>query len=302
MEKTHQEARRKRVNRLKRIIVFALFAAIMIPSVLCIILAIRVHGLEKQLEAVSNAYENLSAQEVGAVQIEQKEQNTPKTTASGQAEVKTEDSQAGRRVYLTFDDGPSGETEEILRILDEYQVKATFFVTGEEAQSHPERYQEIVDAGHTLGMHSYSHKYSEIYESEENFALDLKTLYNFLYDTTGVIPQYYRFPGGSSNTVSGMSMSVFTDYLARENIIYYDWNISSKDASNPSLSADEIFHNCIDDLERYQDAVILMHDSPKKASTVEALPRIITYIQQMDDTSILPITEDTTIVQHKSSK
>ena len=300
MEKSHQEVRRKRVKRLKKIIVCTILSAIMIPTILCIVLGVRVYGLEKQLEAVSDAYENLSAQEVGAVQLSQEPADT-KSVEELPREEAASDGEVSRKVYLTFDDGPSTETEEILKILDQYQVKATFFVTGEEAQSHPERYREIEEAGHTLGMHSYSHKYSEIYNSEENFALDLKTLCDFLYDTTGVMPQYYRFPGGSSNTVSGVDMSVFTGYLKEENIIYYDWNISSKDASNPALSAEEIFHNCTDDLEKYRNAVILMHDSPRKASTVEALPQIITYIQNMDDTSILPITEDTIIVQHKSN-
>ncbi|MDE6608589.1 MAG: polysaccharide deacetylase family protein [Lachnospiraceae bacterium] len=73
-----------------------------------------------------------------------------------------------RKVYLTFDDGPSVYTGEILDILKEYDVKATFFVVGKEGEKYEELYKRIVEEGHTLGMHSYSHKYSEIYETEQN--------------------------------------------------------------------------------------------------------------------------------------
>ncbi len=298
-EKTDNLRRRKRVRRLKRMIVTGLILAIMFPIIFCFILLGRVHSLEHQLEQISILYENQSiSPENGEQETVSQKESLEETAGITEKEPVVV---YKRNVYLTFDDGPSANTEQILDILDQYNVKATFFVTGEEAQSHPERYKEIVDRGHTIGMHSYSHKYSEIYESEESFLKDLKKLQDFLYDTTGIKSELYRFPGGSSNTVSAIPMKNFCESLKKENIVYFDWNISSMDASNPMLSKEEIISNCVDDLEGYENAVILLHDSVKKSSTVEALPGIIQQIQAMKDTQILPITDDTVIVQHKNT-
>ena len=203
-----------------------------------------------------------------------------------------------KKVYLTFDDGPSDNTLRILEILDQYGVKATFFVTGEEADSHPELYQAIVDGGHTLGMHSFSHRYNEIYASLDDFGSDLLKLQEYLEETTQVTPQFYRFPGGSSNTVSAEPMSVFCDYLTDNGITYFDWNVSSKDATNPMRSVDEIVWNCTVNLEHFDNAVILLHDAANKSSTVEALPEVIEKIQAMENTEILPITEETVVIHH----
>jgi peptidoglycan/xylan/chitin deacetylase (PgdA/CDA1 family) len=201
-------------------------------------------------------------------------------------------------VYLTFDDGPSENTRAILDVLKEYDVKATFFVTGQQALSHPERYREIAAEGHTLGMHSYSHKYSEIYETVDSFGEDLLMLQSFLEDTTGITPIFYRFPGGSSNTVSEMPMSQLCDYLTDNGITYFDWNVSSKDAVSPMRPAQEIVKNCTQNLENFDNAVILLHDAANKTSTVDALPEIIEYITAMENTEILPITEETVAIHH----
>ena len=94
-------------------------------------------------------------------------------------------------------------------------------------------------------------------------------------------------------------MSTFCDYLADNEINYYDWNVSSKDASNPMRSKDEIVRNCTKDLESFKNAMILMHDSNSKTSTVEALPEIIEAIQKMENTVLLPITDDAVVIHHK---
>ena len=203
-----------------------------------------------------------------------------------------------RKVYLTFDDGPSENTRAILDVLKEYDVKATFFVTGQQALSHPERYREIAQEGHTIGMHSYSHVYSEIYESVDSFGEDLLFLQTVLEDTTGVSPLFYRFPGGSSNTVSKMPMSELCDYLTDNGITYFDWNVSSKDAVSPMRPAQEIVKNCTQNLENFDNSVILLHDAVGKTSTVDALPEIIEYITAMENTEILPITEETVAIHH----
>ncbi len=205
---------------------------------------------------------------------------------------------AAHKVYLTFDDGPSKYTDDILDILDRYGVKATFFVVGKETDSAKEAMQEIVDRGHTLGMHSYSHKYSEIYGSVEDFAEDYAKIRDYLYEVTGVESTVYRFPGGSSNTVSDIDMREFADYLDSQGVRFFDWNISSGDGGKKLLSVETLVENSTGDIERFETSVILMHDAASKPTTVEALPIIIENILALEDTVILPITDDTEPVQH----
>lgn len=201
-----------------------------------------------------------------------------------------------RRVYLTFDDGPSINTDRILDILAQYGVKATFFVVGK--NGYTEQYQRIVEEGHTLGMHSYSHRYSEIYASLDAYKEDLTKLHDFLYELTGEDCNIVRFPGGSSNTISKVDMQELIHYLNQENMVYFDWNVSSGDASGESKNADQIVNNVLNQIDKYNNVVILFHDAAGKGTTVDALSEIIEKILESDNTVILPISEDTIKVQH----
>lgn len=202
-----------------------------------------------------------------------------------------------RKVYLTFDDGPSPNTDKILDILKKYDVKATFFVVGKGDKYIP-MYQRIADEGHTIGMHSYSHKYSDIYVSIEAFSEDLSKLQEFIYENTGVWSRIYRFPGGSSNAVSSIPITEIIEYLNDQGIVYYDWNIASGDAVEGGVTKETIINNCMSSIEKYDECVILLHDLPEKITTVEALEELIQKIQALDNTVLLPITEDTVPVQH----
>ena len=208
------------------------------------------------------------------------------------------DTAAKHKVYLTFDDGPSKYTEDILNILDRYDVKATFFVVGKEDERSREALSMIVDGGHTLGMHSYSHKYTEIYDSEENFAEDFVKIQSLIYETTGIKSSIYRFPGGSSNTISEIPMQEFAEYLDSQQVRFFDWNVSSGDGGSKLLSVDTLVDNCLEGITQRETSIILLHDSAEKRTTVEALPMIIENILALEDTVILPITEDTEPVQH----
>jgi peptidoglycan/xylan/chitin deacetylase (PgdA/CDA1 family) len=201
-----------------------------------------------------------------------------------------------KRVYLTFDDGPSSNTDKILDILESYGIKATFFVVGK--SGFDDQYKRIVDDGHTLAMHSYSHKYSEIYASLDAYKADLLKLHDFLYELTGVDCKIVRFPGGSSNTISKVDMRELIDYLDDEGMVYFDWNISSQDASGVKKSAQVIANNVLSSLNVYNNSVVLFHDASNKDSTVEALPIIIDKILESEDSVFLPISEDTVLVQH----
>jgi peptidoglycan/xylan/chitin deacetylase (PgdA/CDA1 family) len=208
-----------------------------------------------------------------------------------------EDIEGTRYVYLTFDDGPSTYTDEILDILEQYDVKATFFVNGKPNAKYTDLYKRIVNDGHTLGMHSYSHKYSELYADMDSFKADTDKLRIFLYETTGVWAKYYRFPGGSSNTVSKVDIHELIEYLNGAEITFFDWNVSAGD-DRSGANKDTIYANIVNNVPRFKHCVVLMHDAADKKATVDALPKIIEAIQAMDDTVIVPITDDTLPVQH----
>jgi peptidoglycan/xylan/chitin deacetylase (PgdA/CDA1 family) len=316
--------RRRRVKRLKRMILFTLAAILLVPYVLCVVLFHKIDSMETDLrrsatqisELAGLLNERLGYGSMVTAQSVNPNGMNPVTinddTSSVPSDYETDDSENGagqdtdfeeeaealHKVYLTFDDGPSIYTEEILDILDRYEVKATFFVTGKEDAKSQERLQDIVNRGNSLGMHSYSHVYSQVYQSVDSFAADFHQLQDYLEQVTGVKSFIYRFPGGSSNTVSDLDMMVFADYLHEQGVEYYDWNLSSKDASLQELSVSEIVRNATSELSKYSTAVILMHDAASKRTTVEALPIIIENILAAGDTVILPITEDTVPIQH----
>lgn len=180
-------------------------------------------------------------------------------------------------VYLTFDDGPSYNTPEILKILDQYQIKATFFVTGNGGE-YTNCIKEAHDKGHTIGLHTYSHDYS-IYQSQKTFFDDLNKISNLVEDLIGYRPHYIRFPGGSSNTVSknyktGI-MSSLSEEVINRGYQYYDWNVTSGDAGGNNVDVDYIVEHAtkLDD----GNLVVLFHDARGKDTTVEALPRVIEY-------------------------
>jgi len=181
----------------------------------------------------------------------------------------------GKKVYLTFDDGPSVNTDDILDILNDYGVKATFFVTGKTDSHSISMYKRIVEEGHTLGMHSYSHKYDIIYKSVEDFDKDFTKLRDLLYDTTGLEPKIYRFPGGSGNKVSKRGMSEFIRYLNNKNIVYYDWNVLNGDATNIKYTDEQLIANVLSGVEKKTISIVLMHDSASKEATVRTLPELL---------------------------
>ena len=203
-------------------------------------------------------------------------------------------------IALSFDDGPNKKsTEKILAALEKYNARATFFVVGKSEKYTP-LYRRIVEEGHSIGMHSYSHRYSEIYQDVESFGQDMKRLQQLIYDKTGVISNIYRFPGGSSNTVSKVDMGELIAYLGGQGITYYDWNVSSHDADNNNgeLIVDDIVESVTGNIQTRDNSIVLMHDANDKRLTVEALPIIIEKLQAMDHVEILPISEDTAKIQH----
>lgn len=305
--------RRRILRRRLRLLMFIVpFSTTLILSAVCIFQGIRLHMVKNDLSDALAAVEAMSVtqqtEDTASITVDEAEAalytvsgiDESRRTEIADSDLPEEDAGV-RKVYLTFDDGPSSNTARILDILAEYDVKATFFVVGKEEEKYQPLYNRIVEEGHTLAMHSYSHKYNEIYQSVESYSADLSKLQEFLYDTTGVWCRYCRFPGGSSNTVSRVDMHELIAYLDDQDMSYFDWNISSGDANSSYISASDIIRNCTVNLKDYNEAIILMHDASEKNSTVEALPKLIETIQAMEDTKLVPITEDTERIHHISN-
>lgn len=293
--------RSQRVKRLKKMILWTIALAILIPVIGCILLSVRVFQLKKQVAVLTEQLptEEMQEEASGVYETTKVEESVRDTETKAEEPAKINPvKSSGKKVYLTFDDGPSSNTDQILDILKDYDVKATFFVVGKTDERSVKAYQRIVEEGHTLAMHSYSHKYDEIYESKEAFARDLNSLKEYLYETTGVWPRIYRFPGGSSNTVSKVDMQELIEYLTDIGITYFDWNVASGDAVSRTLPAETIVNNCLSGIEKQKESVILMHDASNKGTTIEALPQIIEAIQEQGDAELLPITDETVPVQH----
>lgn len=228
--------------------------------------------------------------------IDKKDYNKDDIGVDGDITEPNEDGNNPKKVYLTFDDGPSKNTEKVLDILKEYDVKATFFVIGKTDKHSKQMYQRIVKEGHALGLHSYSHKYKEIYESLDNFKYDLNKLRDLVFETTGLLSTIYRFPGGSGNQVSDLDISVFVDFLNENSITYFDWNVVNGDGNGGKLTPKESYENVIQGIKLHNKSIVLMHDSSTKESTVESLPLILeTLIEEKVD--ILPLSDEVKPIQ-----
>ncbi|CUH93501.1 polysaccharide deacetylase family protein [Herbinix luporum] len=184
-----------------------------------------------------------------------------------------------KTAYLTFDDGPSSNTFEILDILNENNIPATFFIVGSAiTKEGEEALRRMANEGHTIGIHTYSHICDKIYCSVERFLEDYNTVYQQIYEITGIRANIYRFPWGSNNGYSKGMKDVLLDEMKRRGFACYDWNVDSNDSVGRP-TAYSIRRNVEKDLENYDHPIILMHDSGINRLTVETLPEIIDLIK-----------------------
>lgn len=179
---------------------------------------------------------------------------------------------SGKVIYLTFDDGPGAYTGKLLDVLAKYDVKATFFVIN---SGYENMLKRIVNEGHSIGIHSATHKYKTIYASEEAFFGDLEKMQEIIENCTGVKTYLMRFPGGSSNTVSAFNKGIMTRLTAaveEQGYRYFDWNVTSGDAGE-TKDTNQVYQNVITGVQQREVSIVLQHDS--KSYSVNAVERII---------------------------
>lgn len=181
-----------------------------------------------------------------------------------------------KTIFLTFDDGPSARTGEVLDILKQKNVKATFFVVGNTSTAGKDYMKRIVEEGHTIAPHTFTHNFKSIYSSVEAYLNDFNKIYTLIYETTGVKPTIFRFAGGSKNSFNKNNYREIIAEMTRRGFDYYDWNLSTGDAVQKSLTpAEKCLSNVLNYSAKYNNAVVLMHDAQPKTTTVQALPALI---------------------------
>ena len=183
--------------------------------------------------------------------------------------------------YLTFDDGPSPEvTPQILDILKEYDIKATFFIIGSQAEKNPDLILQIKNEGHVIANHSYGHDYKYLYSNTNNFLSDIKKTEEILksiladdFDSSLI-----RFPGGSH----GDSKAAARRAAKANGYKYVDWNVVNGDAEGMYIPAPKLLNRVQQTLKNQKEAIVLMHDGKTKQTSADALPDIIDYLKSQD--------------------
>lgn len=238
--------------------------------------------IASQLEAAKNEKKKLEDENAA---LKKKIETLSAKKAAEAAAVSSPQSPvpSGEKIcYLTFDDGPSKNTPLILDILKNYNAKATFFVinTGDIGYI-----QRIHDEGHTVGLHTYSHNYAQLYSSTDAYFNDLQQISDKVESIIGIRPTVMRFPGGSSNKVSAKYckgiMTQLVTLVQEKGYSYFDWNISSGDADSTTPSYTYIRNNVLNNARNKNSICVLMHDASAKTTTVQALPEIIEGLTNM---------------------
>lgn len=191
-------------------------------------------------------------------------------------------------IYLTFDDGPSIITDKVLDILKENEVKATFFVIGNQINSLEYVVKRIHNEGHSIGLHTYTHKFKLIYSSKSIFIKEMLDCRNEINKVVGISPNIIRFPGGSRNHLN----DAYLDKLHSYNFKIYDWNMVTLDGVNPKLSPYRLYRKATQGNEELSTIILLMHCDYMHKNTYLALPEIIKYYKEKGF-EFKTITEDT---------
>jgi peptidoglycan/xylan/chitin deacetylase (PgdA/CDA1 family) len=177
-------------------------------------------------------------------------------------------------IYLTFDDGPSSAvTSNVLDVLKENRVKATFFLIGNLIKGREAVVKRIYNEGNSIGLHSYTHNYEKIYSDEDNFIEEMIDCRNEINKVVGIAPNIIRFPGGSHKRLSNS----FLKKLHDKNFKVYDWNLENSDGLKPKTPSCELYEKAINGSEKKNKIILLLHCTDNHKNTCKALPQIIKY-------------------------
>lgn len=271
----------------KKRITFIVIAIIAIIITLCMSIYYLVDTtkrVEKSKEFAKQIIEYKQKQQEEEKQKEiERQAKIPKLTEQGKENLKNIYHTDKKMAYLTFDDGPSNNTHQILDILKQNNIKATFFVLGSQVEIFPETTNRIYNEGHYIANHGYSHKYSEIYQSPEQVLNEFNQCNQIVAKTINV-PEYnshlFRFPGGSVGGKYAELKKQAITLLEQNDILHIDWNSLTGDSEKVNPTEEYLMDNLQKTTEGKNSLVILMHDAQAKKITAETLPKVIEYLQQ----------------------
>ncbi|QNK56651.1 polysaccharide deacetylase family protein [Paenibacillus sp. PAMC21692] len=231
-------------------------------------------------DGANSGVETAKSTNDGSVGVEESGQTSRGTKTDGTGTVTAQDVPASKQpekiVYLTFDDGPSKHTPEVLSILKREGVTATFFLLGQQVERQPDMVKQIVAEGHAIGNHTYNHVYRELYGGFRNFADQIMRTDDAIFQAAGIRTTLVRAPGG---TYANFDQGYF-DAMKAAGYKVHDWNVDSGDSKRVGVPASEIIAN-IRASKIANTLNVLMHDSGGHAETVKALPSIIAYYKQL---------------------
>lgn len=231
---------------------------------------------EEQLQTIASQKEQVQAKNDNI-------RNLPVLTEQAKAEIENIYHSDSKRVFITFDDGPSTVTPQILDTLKQKNVKATFFVLGSRVEVQPDMVKRMYEEGHFIANHGYSHKYTYIYQSPQT-VLDEFNKCNEAVQKAIQVPEYnshlFRFPGGVVGGKYAEIKSQAAELLKQNNIMYVDWNALTGDAETNNLSVELEIKRLQETISGRNSVVLLMHDAQAKTVTAEALPQIISYLKE----------------------
>lgn len=263
-------------------------------------------GIYTVTYAATNHYGvTASAERIVYVIPQQTEETPPADEPPADAPTDTEEEQEptggvtiepnGKVIYLTFDDGPSQHTGRLLDVLAKYNVKATFFVVN---TSYIDMIARAAQEGHTVAVHTLTHRYNEIYASDSAYMADFQAMQSIIKQHTGQDTKLFRFPGGSSNSVSrSYNKGIMTRLTARMQEMgyrYFDWNVGSEDTGGANTS-EAVFNNVINGIMQRNTSVVLQHDI--YGYSVDAVERIIAW-GLCNGYTFLPLTYDSPQCHH----
>lgn len=237
---------------------------------------------QAQLEAMQKEEEEKQAQ-IAAEAEAKRQEKIPKLTEAGRTNMENIYHSETKKVFLTFDDGPSNVTPTILDTLKQEKVVATFFVLGSKVEVFPETTKRIYEEGHYIANHGYSHSYSSIYSSAQA-TLDEYNQCNDVVKNTIGIPEYnshlFRFPGGKNGGPYDSVKQEAKELLSQNDILNIDWNALTGDAESTNPTSEKLMSRLQETTSNRNSIVLLMHDAQAKKVTADTLPQIIAYLKE----------------------
>lgn len=263
------------------IVCFLIIITIILIIYYVIDTSIRLKKINEFAEQISQ-YKNIQ-EEIAQKEEEEKQKKIPILTNQGKENIKNIYHSEKKRAFLTFDDGPSTNTNDILDILKQNNIKATFFVLGIQAEIMPETTKRIFEEGHYIANHGYSHIYSHIYSSPEQVLKEFNQCNQIVANTIG-IPEYnshlFRFPGGFYGGKYQKIKDQAKQILEQNDILHVDWNALTGDSEKVNPSEEYLMNNLQKTTDGKNSVVILMHDSKAKRITVDILQQGIQFLRE----------------------